>query len=149
MIYDTLENADRYSSCNPIIAEAFRYIREHKDGKDLADGKYVLIPDVLIANVISGNNRDRKDAMMEVHEKFMDIQYIIEGEEICTIAPLDPTVKMDPEGDIGFWACEDTGSILVRQGEFYIVWPKEPHCPMICNGESKPERKIVCKVRIN
>ena len=149
MIYDQLKNARRYYACHPNIEAALHFIEQHRDGAGLEDGKHVLIPDALIANVVSAKTRDRGDAKMEIHARFMDVQYILEGEEICACAPLDETVKVDPETDNGFWSCEDTASIRVRQGEFYIVWPGEPHCPLVSTGEIAPVRKIICKVRVD
>lgn len=56
----------------------------------------------------------------------------------------------DAEKDNGFWDCVDDYSVLIREGEFYAVWPMEPHCPL-CNAEEKTEavRKIICKVKVD
>ena len=149
MIYDQIQNAERYYACHPNIEAALRYIRQHRDDPSLEDGKFVIQPDTFIVNVVSGKTRNRGDARMECHERFMDVQYILEGEEICAIAPAEPSVAVDPESDTGFWDCEDSGCIRVRQGEFYIVWPGEPHCPMVSTGAVAPIRKIICKVRVD
>ena len=149
MFADRLEHIGRYLNCHPNIAHALRFIQAHGQDEALADGKYVLIPNQVIAHVVSVNTRARETAQMEIHEQFMDIHYILRGEENCAFAPLDPSVQVDPKTDNGFWDCADTGSIRVQEGEFYAVWPREPHCPLISTGKDAPIRKIICKVKID
>lgn len=87
---------------------------------------------------------------MEIHKRFMDIHYIIKGAERCGIAELPPQVDYNEETDNGFYDCEDTGSVRIGEGEFYAVWPLEPHCPL-CNAgeETETVRKIICKVKVD
>ena len=77
---------------------------------------------------------------------------MIEGAERCFVSELPPMDKIDysEETDNGFWDCRDTGSVKINEGEFYAVWPLEPHCPLCRAGDqNKMIRKIIAKVKMH
>lgn len=149
MIKDNIKNNSRYNNCNTNIQKALSFIVEKAEDTALEDGKYVVAKDEVIAYVVTKETKDRQDMKMEIHKKFMDIHYILEGSERCSVSDLSQKIDYDEETDNGFYDIEDTGSILVEKGEFYAVWPMEPHCPL-CNPRNKSEKvkKIICKVKV-
>lgn len=152
MIIDNIKNSNRYLDSHKNIAAALQYIAEHADDPDLKDGSYPIIPDEVIVHVLTKDTHAREEAQMEIHKNFMDIHYIIRGAERCGIAPLaeESDIAYSQDTDNGFWDCRDTYDVLIREGEFYAVWPMEPHCPL-CNADGRTEtiRKIICKVKVD
>lgn len=150
MIVDHIKNWKRYQGCGENIAAALRFIEERAQDPALTNGTYELVPGEVIVHVLDKESHARGDAKMEIHKKFMDIHYIITGAERCGVAPLPEEVAYDEATDNGFWDCADDYSVLIREGEFYAVWPMEPHCPL-CNAGEKTEavRKIICKVKVD
>lgn len=152
MIVDYIKNNYRYLNSHKNIAAALEYIAEHADDPELKDGSYPIIPDEVIVHVLTKDTHAREEAQMEIHKNFMDIHYIIRGAERCGIGPLaeESAIDYNQETDNGFWNCKDTYDILVSEGEFYAVWPMEPHCPL-CNAGDQVEtiRKIICKVKVD
>lgn len=152
MIIDNIKNSGRYLNSHKNIAAALQYITEHADDPDLKDGSYPIIPDEVIVHVLTKETHAREEARMEIHKNFMDIHYIIRGAERCGIAPLaeESGIDYNQDTDNGFWDCKDTYDILIGEGEFYVVWPMEPHCPL-CNAGDRAEtiRKIICKVKVD
>lgn len=149
MIIDNIKNNSRYNSCHINIQKALSFIMEKAEDAALEDGKYVVVTDEVIAYVVSKETKNRQDMKMEIHKNFMDIHYILEGSERCCVSELSQNISYDEETDNGFYDIQDTGSILVQKGEFYAVWPMEPHCPL-CNPKNKSEKvkKIICKVKV-
>lgn len=151
MIIDHIQNAARYFGCNENIRAALQFLAENTDPDALQDGAHEIIPNEVIAHVITASTHSRTSADMEIHKEFMDIHYMIDGAERCGVAPL-PTedIPYDAEKDIGFYPCEDTYDVRIGPNEFYAVWPMEPHRPL-CNAEADeaPVRKIVVKVKID
>lgn len=152
MIVDHIKNRSRYEHCHKNIAAALQFIAEHADDPELKDGSYPVIPDEVIVHVLTKETHGRDEAKMEIHKNFMDIHYIIKGAESCAVAPLAPEqdIAYDPNTDNAFWDCKDSYSVVIGEGEFYAVWPMEPHCPL-CNTTEAPEtiRKIICKVKVD
>ena len=150
MIADHIQNKSRYAGCHKNIVEALDFIAERAGDPALQDGTYPIIPGEVIVHVLSKNTHPRAEAKMEIHKNFMDIHYMISGSERCGIAPLAKELDYDPDTDNAFWDCADTGSIVIGEGEFYAVWPLEPHCPLCNAGETVDAvRKIICKVKVD
>lgn len=152
MVADRLENAGRYVGLHKNITAALNFIQEHEKDIDLQDGTYEVIPGEVIIHVVTKDTHAREEARMELHKKFMDIHYILQGAERCGIAslPEELTVDYDSETDNGFWDCEDSYDVRIGEGEFCMVWPLEPHCPL-CYAEGKKEtiRKMIGKIKVD
>lgn len=152
MIVDQLKCADRYLGLHKNITAALEFIREHAEDAALEDGVYEVIPDEVVIHVVTKDTHARTEAQMEIHKKFMDIHYIIQGAERCGMAPLpdESVIEYNPETDNGFWSCEDSFDVRVGEGEFYVVWPMEPHCPLCHAGADRSVvRKMICKVKVD
>ncbi|SCP98272.1 YhcH/YjgK/YiaL family protein [Anaerobium acetethylicum] len=152
MIFDQIKNYARYTKTDENIKAALEFIDLHKDNKEILDGKYEIIPDQVTAYVVSKDTILAEDAEMEIHKKFMDIHYMLKGQESCGLTELSMDVQeaaYDDAGDISLFSAEDTNVVVVSEGEFYAVWPYEPHRPL-CNvqGTSRKIRKIICKVKV-
>ncbi|ETP71620.1 protein, YhcH/YjgK/YiaL family [Lachnospiraceae bacterium JC7] len=151
MIVDHIKNIERYRGIDENVLKALSYIKEFASDPDKGDGKYEVVPGEIILHVITKETHDRIDAKMEIHKNFMDIHYLINGSERCYVSELPSMELIDysEETDNGFWDCRDTGSVQIKEGEFYAVWPLEPHCPL-CNAgdENKVIRKIIAKVKV-
>lgn len=86
----------------------------------------------------------------EAHRKYMDIQYIVEGEEIMGWAPLEQLQlvgEFDEEGDIGRY----DGSwefFRIDAGNCYVVFPEDGHLPSGCFEKPCHVKKIVLKIKV-
>jgi YhcH/YjgK/YiaL family protein len=151
MIVDTILHADRYQHVDPIFAKALEFITEHAKDQDMQDGKYEIIPDVVIAYVVTKNTVHIRDAKMEIHKKFMDIHYLLKGAERCGYTThFEESESYDPVQDIAFSDCIDEISLPIAEGSFYAVWPEEPHRPLVQVAESTELiRKIIVKVLLS
>lgn len=151
MIFDSIENYKLYTSIHPGFQAAFDFIlTAHQDMKD---GKTILEGDQVIAHVMTKDTKLEGTAGLEYHKKYIDIQYVLMGEEICGLSTnknLEHSVAYDQNNDIAFFAKDkDTTCLGVSEGYFYIVWPHEPHRPLCCvNQNIKEIRKIVIKVAV-
>ena len=133
------KNIERYENIHPNISTALILLQNMKKIQNLKMGDMNLFPDEVIVYVLSKESHYREEAEMEIHKKFMDIHYMICEAERCGIAPLPKESEIDysDETDNGFWKCEDTYNVRIGKGEFYAVWPMEPHCPLCNAGEQK------------
>lgn len=88
----------------------------------------------------------------ETHERFFDIQYLVEGIELVGFVDrnrLDVKVPYNPESDITFY--EDTahaGAALLHAGDYVLLTPEDAHKPRVAAGEGIPVKKIVMKVPV-
>lgn len=86
MIYDTLEHAGQYRGLSGNLAKALDYLtgtelETVEAGRVEIDGERVF---ALFQSYETKPENDRPEA----HRKYIDIQYLIEGEELIGVAPL-------------------------------------------------------------
>jgi len=88
--------------------------------------------------------------LYESHRKYIDIQYVISGQEKMGIAPTGkaPAIvkEYDPEKDVVFYSMEDSAVRLADQNHFYVFFPADAHKPGIKAGEPAQVRKVVIKI---
>ena len=97
MIIDSIENAGKYFDIHPLFSEAFDYIRS-TDMMATEPGKFT-IADGLIALYSDAPGKSKEDSLakFECHNKNIDIQYCIRGQETLGWKPRQQCV--DPKGD--------------------------------------------------
>ena len=151
MIIDKLEQIDRY----PQLAEIKDAVREflHRvETEDLANGRYELMGDNLFVLLQSYPTKEKKDARMEAHKKYADLQYVISGEEVIyydVAAERKESAPYNPEKDIVFFeTVPDKGGILLTAGMFGWYEPQDAHMPCVTGNEVSSVRKAVFKVRL-
>ncbi|WP_319466127.1 YhcH/YjgK/YiaL family protein [uncultured Pseudodesulfovibrio sp.] len=148
MIIDTLENADKYICLNPRFATAFAVLRR----SNLAcfnEGRLEIDGDDVYAIIAKGPGRKRADAQLETHDKYIDIQYVINGTDTIGWKSRqelgDPTDNSDPQNDVAFYDDEPSAWSAVGPGMFGIYFPEDGHMPMISDNEL---HKAIIKVAV-
>ena len=148
MIYETLNHWKQYEHVHPGIAAGLKFLAE-TDLTTLADGHYELDGDRVFVNVMSYETK-AENPTPERHEKYVDIFYLLEGEEevaVCPIEELGETVLANPDGDI--WLQKGEGVHLpLGSGRFIALFPGDGHAPSIGPHGPAPARKCVVKVRL-
>ena len=146
MVLDKIENSKIYESLNLKFAKAFEFILK-TDFSQLSDGKYEIENDNVFALVQEYNTKDAKEAKLEAHKKYIDIQYIHSGIELIGLATLQNQLPFSDitEQDIAFYA-GDASFMKIEAGMFAIFFPDDLHMPGIKLIQSSKVKKVVVKV---
>lgn len=149
MIYDTLEHIHLYDGLQPEVVLGLRYLAE-TDFSALPDGRQNIDGDNIFANLMRYDTKETND-LPEAHQAYIDIQYLIEGEELVKVAPLAQmggVAEAHPERDL--WLYHGPAQPLtIGKGRFLVLWPGDAHAPGIAaSGVPAPVRKCVVKVRV-
>lgn len=132
------------------VAEAVTYIESIKDRK-LEVGKYVVNEDFFYL-VQEYNTKPVEECKLESHKEYVDIQWIIQGEEIMlvtNVSVLSPITQYDAEKDTAFWKpISNMMQITLQENGYVILYPNDAHMGCIMGKEIKNVKKIVGKVRI-
>jgi len=147
MIIDTIKNKKHYTLKKDIL-HGLKYL-EVTDLSSLQIGKYEIKKDKIFAMVDEYNTKNKEDCSLEAHRKYIDLQYIISGEELIGYAPLEQQKiykEYDSENDIIFYE-EEPSFTKLKQGMFAIFYPTDLHMPGIKIIESKKVKKIVIKIK--
>lgn len=114
------------------------------------DGRYEFGEDCFI-NVMHCDTK-AESTPMEAHEKFIDVQMVLAGEEkICVAekARLKTVTPYDEEKDIAFYAWESAEEVCYRSGEAVVLYPAEAHLPGRAVGEPMTIKKAVLKIKVH
>lgn len=147
MILDTLENADKYAKLHPQFAAAFAFLRR-ADLASLDKGRHEVAGDALYAMVVKGPGRGREAAKMEMHRRYIDIQYTVAGtDEIGwrTVCECVGGKGFDEAKDCELFDPAVDAWVKTKPGSFAIFFPEDGHAPMAGVGDL---HKVVMKVRV-
>ena len=148
MIVDKIENANLYKNLDERIEKSFDYIKQ-TDLKNLQAGRYDIDGNNIFALISEYKTKTENEGKLEAHKKYIDVQYVIEGEELMGYAPLSDQSILEPykeENDIIFYKGEKV-FIKVAEGMFAIFFPEDVHMPGIQIEKKSPVKKLVIKVK--
>ena len=145
---DTLKNAEKYYSLHPRMQQAFEFLN-NIDLDTLSPGRYEIDGDNMYITVSMSPLKDKEEALLEVHNAYIDIQLALGGDtESFGWAPryhvADTIGVFDIARDIQFFRDLPQVYFPLHQGMFTIFMPEDAHAPQIGTGEVK---KAVVKVR--
>ena len=142
------EFAKQYRSNTKYWNEAFDFLKTH-DLNTIAKGKYTVDGDNVTVSVTIDSSKNLDKTSWESHRKYIDLQYVIEGEElmgICPVADAKVTNPYNEKKDAANYTAE--GKIYsATRNAFFLFFPGDAHRPNITPGGNKPVKKIVVKVR--
>lgn len=148
MIIDSLANASRYYSLHPVFSRAFSLLQDRKWAAQ-KPGTYEIDKKDLYAMIMSMQGRSKRNAKLEIHRQYIDIQYTVSGEDIMGWKALQkcahPIEAYNAEKDYRLYSDKPSTWFSVPSGHFVIFFPEDAHSPLC--GVSQIN-KIVIKVRI-
>ena len=148
MIYDTLDHLEAYRGVHPGVMRGLELLRD-TDFSQWEDGRHEIDGERLFILLQSYETKLQNDTP-EAHRKYIDIQYLLSGQEQMGVGPLEEMteeVEARPEGDIWFYR-GPLSAILLSGRRFTALWPGDAHAPGIAvDRKPAPCRKCVVKVR--
>ena len=148
MILDTLENYQLYNAINDRIAKCFDFLCT-TDLDSLSSGKHDIDGDTIFALVQEYQTKPLNECKLESHKKYIDIQYVIRGEEMMgvTIQNNQKIIEVNEEKDYTFYE-GNTSLVRVSKGMFTIFFPDDLHQPCVQIESAAEVKKVVIKVLI-
>jgi len=152
MILDSLANSQRYPNLPARAAAALDYLRR-TDFSQTPDGKYALDGDRLTADVKHCRTRTPEEAVWETHRRYIDVHYMIEGEERIGCLPFrdDLPIKKpyDPVSDGTVYDVQGE-SRRMAAGDFAVCLPDDVHAADLAAGTATAVvRKVVLKCLVS
>lgn len=149
MIISNLQNSSRVESLHPLFKKLFDYVKTH-DLLHTECGRIELDGDNLFINNSNPTCVTVDQQVLEVHRDYIDVHILLEGQETVGWKALEDltqeTKAYEKEGDCALYADRPTTYVTLQPGQFLIVYPEDPHAPII--GEGKI-RKLIGKVKVD
>lgn len=148
MIVSNLKNSERIEGLHPLFKVLFDYVKSH----DLlhADlGRIEIDGERLFINNVNPESVAAEKQVLELHHDYIDVHILLEGAERIGWKALEDLQKetkaYSKEEDCALYSDIPTTYVDLLPGQFAIVYPEDPHAPIIGNGKI---RKLIAKVRI-
>ena len=147
-----ITNLDELKSLFGLTDEAVAFVKGLN--LDTPCGKYPFGDDCFV-NVMYCDTKvaeftDKGEATVETHRVYMDVQYIIEGEEQIFYGDATNAPVFKPhndEKDVGFYLIKNYDSVIYKTGEAVALYPEDAHMPGCCVDQPKTIKKAVIKIR--
>lgn len=146
---DKVQFAQQYHLNKALWDKAFAFLKE-TDLSTLATGRHVIDGDNVFGLVSEAPTKDYDKTAFESHKNYIDLQFVISGEENMARVPLTHVTLDKPyneKSDIMFYTGEGKIYTVVQNG-FLIFFPSDAHRPNITPGGNKVVKKIVIKIRV-
>lgn len=151
MIYDTIDNLERYKTLSDDIYKALVFLS--KATVDTPDGSYSLNDNVRI-NISEVEVSYINPLDYEAHRRYIDIHYPITGKEKIHYKPLENLVPVSDyleKRDAAFYKKNEDEKeleLIVGGGYFAIFYPNDGHEPLLCLKDPEKIKKAVAKIKI-
>lgn len=120
---------------------------------DAAVGRHALGDDGLYAGIDTYTTKAREGAILETHQRHVDIQMLLSGVEVIDLYPqasLAERDPYDPSRDATFYHIPVRAApvrLALIPGRFAVFFPEDAHMPCLNAGlVPQPVRKVVVKV---
>lgn len=149
MIIDNIKNLTKYENIHEQIKNVITFMETFD--KNEFKPRRIDINENLFASLQSYQTLKAEEKEFEVHEDYIDLQYIVTSSERIGFATKDTYGKdyeIDKEGD--FFLTNDIknySKLFLNEGDFAIFFPGEFHKPGCSLENNKEVQKIVFKIK--
>lgn len=141
--------SDHYKQFPDRWNSAFAFL-QNNDLLALPLGRIDINDDVYVS-VSEYTTKNPEDALYESHKEYIDLQYIITGNEYIGLTN-DLTIPVktayDAKKDIAFYNYDGGKMLLATPEKYFIFFPEDVHRPCIKVETQSIVRKIVIKIKL-
>lgn len=129
----------------------FEFLKNN-DLDTLSLGKYQILGDDVFASVSEYLPKDAENCRFESHKKYIDLQYVISGEEkmgVVALGDLQEVEAYDACKDLAFYGTEVEGAKyeVADSSKYFVFFPSDVHRPSMKNSaDSVMVKKVVVKI---
>lgn len=151
MIYGQLDKLEEYISEESGLSAVVSFLKEN-DLIALSVGRHEINGKFLYVNIDEYDTQLFKDRNYEIHQQYIDVQCILDGQESIYIEKginLEEKVSYDAEKDIVFLQDGmDAVEVKMHANDFLVIYPEEAHKPCVQLEQPCHVKKAVFKIAI-
>jgi YhcH/YjgK/YiaL family protein len=152
MIAGDLVHVEDQMAVTPCLRKALSFLR-WTNLQDLPEGKIEIEGERIYALVQCYDTAATDRPKFEFHRKFIDVQYIVSGEEIIGWASVERmaiTEAYDEVKDValGTVPSSEVTPVHLSAGQLVVLYPEDAHAPKLAAGKPSRVNKVVVKVAV-
>ncbi|MDX2195640.1 MAG: YhcH/YjgK/YiaL family protein [Cytophagales bacterium] len=149
MITDLVSHIHIYKSLSPNLASAIHWL-QNTDLQNLPVGEVAIKEKDIYAIVSAYNTKAMTEGKWEAHLKYIDIQYVISGNEQIGYSPMNEEYMIvkpyQDDKDYALYEVKNGKFFDAAPSNFYIFMPQDVHMPGIEILQKCAVKKLVIKV---
>lgn len=141
--------ADQYHKNEAMWKKAFAFLRD-SDLTKLKPGKYPIDGTNVFASVTEAPSKEFENSAWESHRKYIDLQYVIKGQETIGVASVSKATVTKPYNEATDSANYNAEGqyYIAMPGTFFLFFPDDAHRPNIKVAGYDVVKKIVIKIKM-
>lgn len=152
MIFSSIHSKDYSKTYPQSIQTALDYLKSH-DFTQMELGEYEIQGRDIYAQVMEATTGPITERKPEVHENYIDVQFLVTGQELLGFTPdmgNYTVLERHDERDLIFYEdVENEFFIHATPGCYSIFFPNDVHRPGVMVEEPMTIRKVVVKVHMS
>lgn len=153
MIVGNVKTCGELAVLHPVLEKCIRYLRD-TDFYTMNPGRYELDGDNIFVLVQNYHTEPPEVRKAESHERYVDIQYIVCGEENMGVALASGQSRIEEnfllEKDIAFYGRLDNENVLtLSPGMYVVLFPWDIHRPACISKQPSLIKKVIIKIKIS
>ena len=149
MILDRIEHMNTYAHVHADLPKVLAALAAMDIAK-LESGRYPVADSEAFILIQRYTSRNRAQSVWESHRKFIDVQYVVAGEELMgyqTIDTLSVSKPYDASSDAALYTGEGL-MIHAGAGTVALFFPQDGHMPGVAVDAGIPMLKVVAKLPV-
>jgi len=151
MIFGHINNTEN-NHYPAAVARAITYLAG-QDLENIPAGRYQDSQTGWLVQVMDLHTQPQSENYPEAHRKFIDVQYLVSGEEYIGVATEKSSLEIhkpyDADRDIVFYRhAPNETLLLMKPGHFAVFFPQDLHRPNCAVNQPQPTRKVVVKIPV-
>ncbi|HEY9003740.1 MAG TPA: YhcH/YjgK/YiaL family protein [Mucilaginibacter sp.] len=145
---DAVEFKKQYETNKATWDKVFKFLGDSSKLATLAPGKYPIDGKNAYASITYAPSKTFEASKWESHRKYIDLQYVINGEEKIGVVPLSKATVTEPYNeakDVAHYSSDGTYYIATPK-EFFLFFPADVHRPNIKVDGYDQVKKLVIKI---
>jgi len=152
MIVTDLQHIERQLTMTQQMRQAVEFLHR-ADLLELPDGNVPIDGKRVFAILQRYRTAHLDKPQFEYHRKYIDLQFVLSGEEIIGWAPateITPLFSYDEGQDVctGLMETGKWSPVRLNAGQLAVLWPEDGHAPRLATEKVCLVRKIVVKVAV-
>jgi biofilm protein TabA len=136
---------------NPGIWETMFRLLESTTFSGLDPGRHEVMGENLFYMINQYVTKEAESVKFEAHQKYIDLQYVTDGEEIIGVACFEHARETNPYGaekDVAFYTVSQAEYHKASPSEYFVFFPEDLHQPGVMVRDPLEVRKVVFKILI-
>lgn len=151
MIVDDISKIERYERIYPLLGKAVPFMKKAWK-ESLEPGIYEIEGNQIYAVIQQYETQPADCLVWEYHEKYLDIQLVLDGEEEICWTPRKELIDQsayDEENDcVTADGCHSCSRIIMKASQFAVFEPDDAHKPKCMYRGPGTVKKMVAKILI-